>query len=346
MTPDLSRRDLGLHLGGLGIATLAAASAHSKGPSLFTPPSRQQTVIQNAYLKYRKLDEGQNAPNPALAKVSPTLFGIALADVGGARFSTGDVAAAFSIQSISKVCTLALVLQQGGEEAIEQSVGVNATGRVYNSIEAIEARRGKNMNPFVTPGAIATTGNVRGANPDEIWGKILEIHNDFAGRRLEVDQEVYRASSRINERNRAAAFLMSAYGRFPGDPMSVVDLYTRQCSISVTADDLASIAATLANHGRNPMTQKQVIDARHVPSILALMATAGLYNVSGQWLFRTGLPAKSGVGGGLIAVAPGRYGVAAFAPPLDAAGTSVRAQRAIVDIARAIGGNPYDVVLS
>jgi glutaminase len=275
--------------------------------------------------------------------VNPSYFGIALMTPTGEMDTAGDIEPTFSIQSISKVFTMALVFQESGEPLIENSIGVDATGAVFNSIIAVEQYKGKEMNPLVNPGAIATTGMVKGANADEIWNKILAIHSAFAGRQLGVDEEVYKSEAATNQRNRAIGMLMSAYERFPGDPAQAVDLYTRQCSIAVTAKDLGVMAATLANGGRNPATRKQVIDPRFVPGILAVMATAGLYDDSGKWLFHTGLPAKSGVGGGLLAVSPGKFGVGTFSPPLDAAGNSVRGQRAIMAISEALGGNPYAV---
>jgi glutaminase len=238
---------------------------------------------------------------------------------------------------------MALVFQQSSEKFVEDDIGVDATGQVFNSIVAIEQHKGKEMNPLVNPGAIATTGLVKGANADEVWSKIIGIHSDFAGRKLGLDDEVYKSESATNQRNRAISMLMSAYERFPSDPAQAVDLYTRQCSIAVNAKDLGVMAATLANGCKNPVTGKQVIDPRHTPAILAVMSTAGLYDDSGRWLFHTGLPAKSGVGGGLIAVSPGKFGVGTFAPPLDAAGNSVRGQRAITAISEALGGNPYAV---
>ena len=261
----------------------------------------------------------------------------------GKVFTKGDVAAPFSIQSISKVFTLASALQAAGDEAVLEKIGVDATGQVFNSIVAIEQHKGQEMNPFVNPGAIATTSLVEGKTPEEKWARIIGIHEAFAGRKLVVDQEVYKSESDTNERNRAIAVLMHAYGRLYDDPLVTTDLYTRQCSISVTASDLATMAATLANGGKNPVTGKQVIGQEHVQRVLAVMATAGLYDDSGIWLYRVGLPAKSGVGGGLIAVAPGRFGIAVFSPPLDAAGNSVRAQRAIRDVAAALHASPYDV---
>jgi len=307
-------------------------------------PGPMQAAVDAAHAKYRTLDEGKNADYiPALAKVDPKLFGVALVTVDGKVFKKGDVGAPFSIQSISKVFTLASALQTAGDEAVLQKIGVDATGQVFNSIVAIEQHKGKEMNPFVNPGAIATTSLVEGKTPEEKWARIIGIHEAFAGRKLEVDQEVYRSESETNERNRAIAVLMHAYGRLYDDPLVTTDLYTRQCSISVTASDLAVMAATLANGGKNPVSGKQVIGQEQVRRILAVMATAGLYDDSGIWLYRVGLPAKSGVGGGLIAVAPGRFGIAVFSPPLDAAGNSVRAQRVIQDVAAALQANPYDV---
>jgi glutaminase len=336
-----SRRDLAKGLAFIGLAASAPA-AMAQGTA--SGSGAIDAAVRAAHAKYASLNEGKNADYiPALAKVPSNYFGIALTTPQGHSSSVGDIAPTFSIQSISKVFTMALVMQESGDQLIEDSVGVDATGQVFNSINAVEQFRGKEMNPFVNPGAIATTGNVKGANADEVWNKILGIHSAFAGRQLDIDKEVYKSESDTNQRNRAISMLMSAYERFKGDPAQAVDLYTRQCSIAVNAKDLGVMAATLANGGKNPITRKQVIDNRHVAGILAVMATAGLYDDSGKWLFHTGLPAKSGVGGGLIAVSPGKFGIGTFAPPLDAAGNSVRGQRAITDISNALDGNPYSV---
>ena len=174
-----------------------------------------------------------------------------------------------------------------------------------------------------------------------MWQKIIGFHNAAAGRPLSVLQDVYKSESDTNQRNQAIGALMLAYGYIKGDWRQAVDLYTRQCSIGVNARDLATMGGTLAAGGKNPITGEQVLDARNVPSVLAVMSTAGLYDDSGKWLYHTGLPAKSGVGGGIVAVSPGRFGIAVVSPPLDEAGNSVRAQRAIADISNALGGNPY-----
>lgn len=317
------------------------------GPAAAQAPrtSEVEAAIRDAHAKYRDLQEGKNADYiPALAQVPSNLFGIVVVDINGKVSEVGDAQREFAIESISKVFTLARVLQDGGERAIENAMGVDATGQVFNSIIAIEQHQGHEMNPFVNPGAIATTSMVKGASADAVWASIIGIHNDFAGRSLSVNEEVYKSEASTNQRNQAIGMLMYAYGIIAANPAQATDLYTRQCSINVNARDLAIMAATLANSGRNPVTKKQVIDQRHVKSILAVMATAGLYDDSGKWLYKTGLPGKSGVGGGIIAVSPGKFGIAAFSPPLDAAGNSVRAQRGILDVSTRLGGNPYDVM--
>lgn len=340
---DLSftRRGLiGAIAGGAAVSTIDLAMPKA----LFAanlPGGRVDAAIRAAYEKYKGLNEGKNADYiPALAQVPSTYFGIALCSGDGKVHEVGDTKQLFSIQSICKVFVAALVMQESGDQKLEQTVGVDATGQVFNSITAIEQYRGAEMNPFVNPGAIATVGNIKGS-PDEVWKKIIQFHSDFAGRQLDVNQPVYKSESDTNQRNRAISMLMSAYEKFPMDPAAAVDLYTRACSINVSAHDLAVMGATLAYGGRNPVTGKQVIDRSHVPGVLAIMSTAGMYDDSGKWLYHTGLPTKSGVGGGLIAVSPGKAGIGTFAPPLDKAGNSVRGQRAITDIAAALNLNPY-----
>jgi glutaminase len=302
-------------------------------------------VLNAAYDKYKDLKEGSNADYiPALAKVDPRIYGIALVTVDGEVFTAGDVRSEVSIQSISKVFTLARVIQDQGEAAVRDNVGFDATGQVFNSIVAIEQYKGKEMNPLVNAGAIATTSMVRGRNRAEVWNNIIATYDAFAGRQLGVNQDVFKSEAATNQRNQAIGMLMYAYEHIKANPLQAVDLYTEQCSVSVNAVDLATMAATLANGGKNPVTKKPVIDMQHVPAILAVMATAGLYDDSGKWLAWTGLPAKSGVGGGLIAVSPGKFGIAVISPPLDKAGNSVRGQRAIADISASLGGNPYYVM--
>jgi glutaminase len=303
-------------------------------------------ALQAAYAKYKDIKEGANADYiPALAKVDSNIYGIALVTPDGKVYTTGDVTSEVSIQSISKVFTMAKVIEEQGPDAIEKRIGVDATGMRFNSIVSVEfaqkALGGPEINPLVNPGAITATSMVSGSSRDEIWNKILAYHSDFAGRPLSVNKEVFDSEAATNQRNQAIAALMYAYGFIKEEPARATDIYTEQCAISVNAKDLAVMAATLANNGKNPVTGKQVMKAEYVPEVLAVMATAGLYDDSGKWLYHTGLPAKSGVGGGIIAVSPGRFGIAVVSPPLDAAGNSVRAQKAITDISNALGGNPY-----
>jgi glutaminase len=324
-------------------AALAVALSVGSAPALaIDDAAAVEAALKEAHAKFKADTGGKNADYiPALAEVPSNLFGIALVTVDGRVYTAGDAEALFSIQSISKVITMARVMEDSGEQAIENGVGVDATGQVFNSIVAIEQFKGHQMNPLVNPGAIATTGMVGGKTDAEKWAKILATHEAFAGRKLEVNQPVYKSEAETNQRNQAIGMLMHAYGLVPDDPVMVTDVYTRQCSINVSAKDLATMAATLADGGTNPVTKKPVVKAEHVPNILAVMATAGLYDDSGIWLYHVGLPAKSGVGGGLMAVAPGRFGIAAFSPPLDAAGNSVRAQKAIQYVVEKLDANVY-----
>jgi len=332
----------------IGALALAGAILAVRIPSLDAQAADPQKVVDDAYAKFRNLREGKNADYiPALAKVDPNLFGIALVTTDGKVYTAGDLKTEVSIQSISKVFTMAQVIQEQGLDAIEKRIGVDATGARFNSIIAVEAVKtvvgtgAPEMNPLVNPGAISATSMVTGATADQVWTKIIGFHNDAAGRQLTVLQDVYKSESDTNQRNQAIGALMLAYGYIKDNWQQAVDLYTRQCSIGVNAKDLATMAGTLANAGKNPVTGKQVLDADKVPGVLAVMATAGLYDDSGKWLYHTGLPAKSGVGGGIIAVSPGKFGIAVVSPPLDDAGNSVRAQRAIADISNTLGGNPY-----
>jgi glutaminase len=336
------------HYRGLGalsaLLALALTALHAQAPA------DVQKAVDAAYSTFRSLQEGKNADYiPALAKVDPNLFGIAVVTTDGKVYTAGDVKTEVSIQSISKVFTMAQVIQEQGLESVEKQIGVDATGARFNSIIAVEAVRtvvgsgAPEMNPLVNPGAISATSMVTGASSDAVWKKIMDFHNDAAGRQLTVLQDVYKSESDTNQRNQAIGALMLAYGYIKDNWQQAVDLYTRQCSIGVNAKDLATMAATLAFAGTNPVTKKEVLDAAKVPGVLAVMATAGLYDDSGKWLYHTGLPAKSGVGGGVIAVSPGKFGIAVVSPPLDDAGNSVRAQRAITAISEALGGNPYAV---
>ena len=330
------------------LSIVVVASAVALGLTL-RAQSSVQAAVNAAYTRYQHLQEGKNADYiPVLAKVDPNLFGIAVVTGDGRVYAAGDMRTEVSIQSISKVFTMARVIQDQGPESIEKRIGVDATGMRFNSIVSVELAKkslgGPEINPLVNPGAITATSMVQGNTSDEVWAKIIGTHNDFAGRQLSILQDVYKSESDTNQRNQAIGMLMYAYGYIKSNPAQATDLYTRQCSIGVNTRDLAMMAATLAFGGRNPVTGKQAISAENVPYVLAVMATAGLYDDSGKWLYHTGLPAKSGVGGGIIAVSPGNFGIAVVSPPLDDAGNSVRAQKAIRDISSTLNGNPYAAI--
>jgi len=330
------------------LSFFAAAALGAAAPLATAQTAAQyQAAVDAAYAKYENLQEGKNADYiPALAQVDSKIYGIALITTDGKIYTAGDLKSEVSIQSISKVFTMAKVMEEQGPDAIANTIGVDATGMRFNSIVSIEFSKktlgGPEMNALVNPGAITTTSMVQGSSREEIWKKILDYHSAFAGRTLGVNEEVFKSEADTNQRNQAIGALMYAYGYIKTPNWAqAVDVYTEQCAISVNAKDLAEMAATLANGGRKPITGRQVMKVELTPKVLAVMATAGLYDDSGKWLFRTGLPGKSGVGGGVIAVSPGKFGIAVISPPLDDAGNSVKAQKAIADISNALGGNPY-----
>jgi glutaminase len=310
------------------------------------PPAADaaQQAIDKAYNAFKGETSGKNADYiPVLAAVDPALYGIALVTVDGRVYQIGDSTHEFSIQSVAKIFTAAKVMDVLGPDAIEQRIGVDATGQPFNSIIAIEMNeKHRAGNPLVNPGAIATVSLIPASGADERWNTILGNMSTAAGRSLTVDQKVYESESATNTRNQAITRLLQAYEVLGSDPVETLDLYTRECSVAVSAHDLAVMGATLANGGINPVTGERLIAPETASKILAVMQTAGLYENSGQWAFKVGVPAKSGVGGGIIAVVPGRYAIGTFSPPLDEAGNSVRGQKAIASIVADLKGNVFD----
>jgi glutaminase len=301
-----------------------------------------ESLVQATYRRYSLNHDGSVADYiPVLAEVDPELFGICVAEVDGALHSAGDVDTEFSIQSISKAFVYALVCEEFGHGAVRERIGVNNTGLPFNSVVAIELNDGHPMNPMVNAGAIATTALIPGATPAEQWERIRLGLSQFAGRPLELDGVVYRSESETNHRNHAIARLLESYGRIELDPPAVVDVYTKQCALRVTAIDLAVMGATLADGGVNPRTGQQVVSAPVCRDTLAILAANGLYERSGEWLFEIGLPGKSGVAGGIVTVAPGKAGIGVFSPRLDFAGNSVRGQRATAYLSRVLGLNIF-----
>ena len=309
-----------------------------------TLPHRSQvdTALDEAYRRALSHHEGTVADYiPVLGAADPEAFGLCIADVSGDVHEVGDTRTAFSIQSISKAFVYALVCEGIGHREVRELVGVDNTGLPFNSVMAIELAGGHPRNPMVNAGAIATTALMPGATPERKWQLVVEGLSRFAGRQLEIDDEVYSSESDTNDRNRAIARLLYSYGRMRADPVETVDVYTKQCSLLVDARDLAVMGATLADGGVNPLTGDQVVSPEVSRDTLAVLASAGLYEHSGEWLYEIGLPGKSGVAGGLVTVAPGKGGLGAWAPPLDGAGNSVRGQIATAHLSRTLGLNIF-----
>jgi len=266
-------------------------------------------------------------------------FGIAVASTEGAVYSAGDAQVEFAIMSVSKPFILALIGDRIGFEEVRERIGANATGRPFNSLAAIEASADGRTNPMVNAGAIATTSLTPGATLEEKWQFIQKGLSSFAGRSLELDEEVFQSASESNYRNRGIANLLESYGRIFMDPLEATALYTRQCSLKLSARDLAVMGATLAGGGVNPITKHRVVDAPACHYTLAVMITAGLYDTSGDWLYDIGLPGKSGIGGGIVTVSPGKGGLGTFAPRLDAAGNSIKGQMVAKYLSHGLGFN-------
>jgi len=292
-------------------------------------PARERIkdLIDEAYERFASDAHGQNSTvYPALRNVSRDLFGICVVQTDGFIYSVGDAEYDFTIMSVSKPFLFALICDLLGPEAARDKLGVNATGLPFNSLAGIETSRDGRTNPMVNAGAIATTSLVPGQNSDDKWRFIRDGLSRFAGRTLPLDEDTYASASATNFRNRSIANMLQSRDRLYSNPAEATDLYTRQCSLLVSAKDLAVMGATLADGGVNPVTRARVVSAEVCHYALAAMATAGLYETSGDWLYEIGLPGKSGVGGGIVTVSPGKGGLGTFAPPLDNAGNSVEGQ--------------------
>jgi len=301
-----------------------------------------ETVVREAYDKFKSDTGGKNADYiPFLAQVDSKLFGIAIVTTDNQVLSMGDLKYAFSIQSISKVFSQALAMEELGPSQVLEKVGNEPTGRAFNSVFAVADMPTHTGNPYVNAGAISTVSLISGKSADEKWSKILDFYSRVAGEKLSLIDEVYKSEAATNTGNKALSMLLAKYDRIYADPFESVDVYTKQCSVGVNVVQLARMGATLANNGKNPATGEQVIKAENVPHILSTMIMAGLYDGSGGWAWHVGLPAKSGVGGGIVAVVPGKGAIAVFAPPLDEAGNSVKAQKVIEYVANRLDFNLF-----
>ena len=299
---------------------------------------RVRELISAAHGIYQPNADGVVADYiPALAQASPDLFGIAVAGVRGRVAGVGDSTHPFTIQSVAKPFVFALVCEALGHREVRERLGVNVTGLLFDSVMAVELAADGLTNPLVNSGAIATTSLVPGRTAELKWTFLREGLSRFAGRDLELDEDVLASERATNDRNEAMARLLLGHGRIYFDPDEATDVYTRQGSLLVTAEDLAVMGATLADGGVNPVTHRRVVSQDTCRRTLALLLTAGLYERSGDWLYEIGLPAKSGVSGGIVTIAPGKGGLATFSPPLDPAGNSVRGQLATKLLSEALG---------
>jgi glutaminase len=310
-------------------------STHARGPAVEVD---LQSVVDSAYAEFKGLQEGANANYiPILDTVPSDLFGIVIVTADGKQYVAGDVDYSFSIQSVAKPFTTALVMQQQGPEAIVEKIGVEPTGMPFNSKLALELLPARSVNPMVNAGAIAVVSMVAAKNEKDRWRQVLDNLNGFAGEKLKLMDEVYDSEYSTSWSNRAIANLLFNYERLYSEPEEALVVYTKQSSVGVNTRQLAMMGATLANGGTNPATGREMLPAEHVPELLAVMLTAGFYDESGLWSYRAGLPAKTGVGGGIVAVVPGRMAIAAFSPRLNEAGNSIRATRAIEQISTELG---------
>ena len=322
--------------------TLPLSALSQKASPVAPARAQVEAVVREAYDKFKSDPGGKNADYiPYLAHVDSKLFGIAIVTTDNQELSMGDTKYAFSIQSISKVFSQALAMEELGPEAVYQKVGNEPTGRAFNSVFAVADMPTHTGNPYVNAGAISTVSLISGKTADEKWNKILDFYSKVAGEKLSLIDEVYKSEAATNTGNKALSMLLAKYDRIYADPFESVDVYTKQCSVGVNVIELARMGATLANNGKNPATGEQVIKAENVPHILSTMTMAGLYDGSGGWAWKVGLPAKSGVGGGIVAVVPGKGAIAVFAPPLDEAGNSVKAQKVIEYVANKLDFNLF-----
>ena len=320
------------------VLSVAAVPAFARGPAPDPAVKDFQRVVDAAYAKYKDLKDGKNADYiPILTETPSDLFGVVIVTKDGKVYSAGDVDYVFSIQSVSKPFTAALVMTEQGPAVLKEKIGVEPTGLPFNSKLALEIYKARSVNPLVNAGAIAAVSLVQATSEQERWNKVQQNLSDFAGRPLTVLEKVYESEYTTAWGNRGIANLLFNWKRLYSEPEEALRVYTRQCSVGVSARDLGMMGATLANGGVNPVTRKQVMPARHVPELLAVMAAAGFYDESGDWMYTAGLPAKTGVGGGIVAVVPGRFAIAAFSPRLNEAGNSVRSLNAIRDIAGELG---------
>lgn len=305
-----------------------------------------QTFLETLYREVHPLNTGTIAAYiPELAKANPDWFAISVATVDGQVFQVGDAKQPFTIQSISKVFVYGMALEDWGRDRLLQKVGVEPTGDPFNSHIRLDEDSYRPDNPMINAGAIATTSLVKGTTPTERLNRLLAMFRRYVGHDVYVDVSTFLSERSTGHRNRALAHLMLNFGMIEANIEEALDLYFQQCAILVTCQDLATMAAALANQGQHPLTGEQVVRPDCVRDILSVMYTCGMYNYAGEWAFRVGIPAKSGVSGGILAIIPNQAGIAVFSPPLDSNGNSVRGIQALEALSQAYGLHLFDVSL-
>ena len=301
-----------------------------------------QSFLNDLYLKYKPLRDGKVARYiPELAKADPDWFSVCMMTVGGQVYEVGDYEQLFTIQSISKVFVYGMALEEHGRDYVLTKVGVEPTGEAFNAI-VLDERSKRPYNPMVNAGAIATTSLIKGSDPTERLNRMLDMFRRYIGHDIFIDISVFMSERTTGHRNRAMAHLMLNFGMIDEKIDEALDLYFQQCSLLVNCRDLAVMAATLANKGINPLTGVRAVDSRYIKDILSVMYTCGMYNFAGEWAYTIGLPAKSGVCGGIIVIVPNQLGIAVFSPPLDERGNSVRGVKVCEELSQQFGLHLFD----
>jgi len=296
-----------------------------------------EAVLNDLHCKYKSLQDGAVANYiPELAKVNPDLFSICVVTVDGEVYQVGDDKQLFTIQSISKVFAYGLALEDHGRDYVLTRVGVEPTGDAFNAI-ILDEQSNRPLNPMVNAGAIATTSLIKGSGPTERLNRMLNMFSRYMGHDVFVDMSVFTSERSSGHRNRAMAHLMLNFGMIDRNIEESLDLYFQQCAVMVNCYDLAVMAATLANKGINPITKDRAVDSSYIKDILSVMYTCGMYNFAGEWAYKIGIPAKSGVCGGIIAIVPNKMGIGVFSPRLDARGNSVRGVKVCEEVSQELG---------
>jgi glutaminase len=304
--------------------------------------SQLSEILKDLHSQYKSLQTGTVANYiPELAKVNPDLFSICIVTVDGQIYEVGDYQQLFTIQSISKVFVYGQALEDHGRDYVLTRVGVEPTGDAFNAI-ILDEQSKRPYNPMVNAGAIAISSLIKGSGPTERLNRLLDMYRRYIGRDVFVDISVFTSERSTGHRNRAMAHLMLNFGMINPNIEESLDLYFKQCSVMVSCRDLAVMAATLANKGMNPITKEKAIDNRYIKDILSVMYTCGMYNFAGEWAYNVGIPAKSGVCGGIIAVVPGQMGIGVFSPLLDVRGNSVRGVKVCEELSQRLGLHLFD----